>query len=182
MYKKFNLQKLIDLSHDNWIDPDLIDVKVDYEKLSSMILDKHGVHNDNKVQNVVKSEEEFNVVEEETNSQSQVFLTHWKNAEAVFQVDYNTLKRSKVPGLIFKGVIPEISKKHAMVSIDLGHPKLVNMNLTEEDFKYKRKKFYSTPELLKLSGFSTNQSVYSRFQENERLRIGRFSDAQFTKI
>ena len=168
-----NLQTLIELSQQGVIDPNLVDVVLDEDAIKDMLYNTHfGSARTVQKHVVVKSEEDELGQKAQVNG-DRPFLTNWRNAEAVFGVHENTMRKNLVPGVTWRGQLPGSSKRMAMVEVDLSHPKLLGMDLTQEDFSKKRKKFYSTPELMKLWGFKTNQSVYSRIGAENRLMIGR---------
>jgi len=167
-----NLQTLIELSQKGVIDPNLVDVVVDADAIKDMLYNTYiGTSRTTQKHIVIKSEEDELTQKAETEG-DEPFLTHWKNARAVFDVHENTMRKNLVPGVTWRGTLPGSSKRMAMVQVDLSHPQLLGMDLSQEDFAKQRKKFYSTPELMKLWGFRTNQSVYSRIGEENRLRIG----------
>ena len=172
MYLSIKLQKLITLANQKMIDPELIDVSVEKELFVNMLLGKLDIEiKQEEIDTIVKSEDDEVVLEKE--AKIKPFYTHWRNAEAVFQVKDLTMKRGLVPGLEWIGELEGYSKKMAMVKVDLLDPELASFNLTQEDFEKKRKKFYSTGDLQKLWGFSTNNSIYRRFDSNEKLKLGK---------
>ena len=169
-HTNINLQKLIDLSQKGFVDPDLIEVSVNTEKLTNMLFKHLGISGVTETQTVVNSDEDKILLENEKSMNA--FITNWKNAAEVFCVSENTLRQHRVAGVTWKGVVPEKSKKTAMVEVDLGHPKLAAMNLTPSDFQKKRKRFYTTKELMKKWGFATSKPVFVRFAENEKFKVG----------
>lgn len=97
-----------------------------------------------------------------------------ETAAVVFNCSHMPLRTGGVPGVVWLGHPAGNPSGKALVEINLAHPELITMGITEECFKGKGKSmFYSTKDVRLLMNFKTDGPITRRFGgEGDYLRIG----------
>ena len=110
-------------------------------------------------------------------TQKHVILRKRSIVMKVFNTSASSLRSNKIPGVIWKGA-PR-NGVEAWCAIDLNHDYLKSFGLCESDFGGPngfgpgRERFLTAKQVMKKFGFERENSVYSKFDKDEVLRIGR---------